>query len=236
MNPGNPDGSGRSVAPLLLAYPVLAIAGAVTQRQIFSVLALGLLVTVLMLPKMLRLRASAWLIWAVALLALALISLNGFAGIVLETVPVIVNALLAWWFGRTLRGGGRPLVARFVVVLEGAARLEQPGVATYARQLTWFWALLLGGQALLLTTLLLFADHSGLLARLGIAVPFQVPERLAAAWLHLGCYILIGMVLVLEYIYRRWRLRHLAHPGWRNMLVGMARQWPNILRGGGAAP
>lgn len=235
VRPVPPDGSRRRAAPLLLAYPVLAIAGAVTHKQLFSVLALGLLVTVLMLPQLLRFRLLPWLIWAAALSALALLSLHGFAGIVLETIPLLVNGLLAYWFGHTLLRG-EPLVARFVVALEGAQRLQQPGVAVYARQLTWFWTLLLGAQAMLLLVLLLFADHSGVLARLGLAAPFHVSEALAAAWLHLGCYILIGMTFILEYLYRRWRLRHLVHPGWRDMALGMVRLWPLVLRGGGAAP
>lgn len=225
----------RYAMPLLLAYPLLAIVGAVTHRQVFSVLALGLLITVLMLPRLLRLHVASWLIWLAALLALGLLWIYGFAGVALETVPVLVNGLLAWWFGRSLVGA-EPLVARFVVAIEGAERLQQPGVATYARQLTWFWALLLGAQALWLTVLLLLADHSGLLARFGFVPPFTVSERLAAAWLHVGCYILIGMVFVLEYLYRRWRLRHLVHLGWRDMALAMARQWPRVLRGGGTTP
>ena len=43
---------------LLLAYPLLAIAGAVTHRQIFALLALVLLLTVVMLPHLLRRRLA----------------------------------------------------------------------------------------------------------------------------------------------------------------------------------
>lgn len=229
----SPENTARRWRLLLLpAYPLLAIAGAVTQRPIFSLLALALLLTVLMLPRLLSHRAAPWLIWLALLGALWLLSWSGYADVVLESVPVLINLLLACWFGRTL-GTSEPLVARFVIAIEGAERLQQPGVAAYARQLTWFWTLLLGAQAVLLGVLLVCAEHSGLLARLGVASPLVVPERWAAAWLHLGCYVLLGAAFLLEYGYRRWRLRHLSHPGLRDMLLQLALQWPQLLRGNG---
>ncbi len=223
----------RYALPLLLAYPLLAIAGAVTHRQIFPLLALALLLTVVMLPRLLTFRVAPWSVWSGALVTLLLLSLYGFAGLLLEAVPVLINAVLACWFGRTL-GTSEPLVARFIVAIEGAERLQQPGVARYASQLTWFWTVLLGAQALLLAVLLLGAEHSGLLARFGVASPLQVPERWAAAWLHLGCYVLLGAAFLLEYGYRRWRLRHLSHPGLHDMLLQLALHWPQLLRGHGA--
>ncbi len=225
--------SRRYALPLLLAYPLLAIAGAVTQRQIFPLLALALLVTVVMLPRLLTFRVAPWALWSGVLAALLLLSLYGFAGLLLEAVPVLINALLACWFGRTL-GSAEPLVARFIVAIEGAERLQLPGVADYARQLTWFWTVLLAAQALLLAVLLLGAEHSGLLARFGVASPLQLPERWAAAWLHLGCYLLLGAAFLLEYAYRRWRLRHLSHPGLHDMLLQLVLHWPQLLRGHGA--
>ncbi len=231
--PSSMEGTLRRYAlPLLLAYPLLAIAGAVTHRQIFPLLALILLLTVVMLPRLLRLRLAPWLIWSAVLATLWLSSLYGFAGLLLEAVPVLINAALACWFGRTL-ATAEPLVARFIVAIEGAGRLQQPGIARYARQLTWFWTLLLGAQALLLTVLLLGAEHSGLLARLGMASPLQISERWAAAWLHFGCYVLLGAAFLLEYGYRRWRLRHLSHPGLHDMLLQLALHWPQLLRSQG---
>jgi uncharacterized membrane protein len=225
------DGTTRRYGLLLLpAYPLLAIAGAVTHRQVFALLALALLLSVLMLPQLLTRRAAPWLWWSGVLAGLLWTWRYGFADLLLEAVPVLINALLAGWFGRTL-GTSEPLVARFIVAIEGDERLLQPGVAAYARQITWFWTLLLGAQAMLLTVLLLCADHSGLLARAGIASPLPVPERWAATWLHLGCYVLLGAAFLLEYVYRRWRLRHLHHPGLHDMLLQLALHWPQLLRG-----
>ncbi len=215
---------------LLPAYPLLAIAGAVTHRQVFALLALALLLTVLMLPQLLTRRVAPWLWWAGVLAGLLWTWRYGFADQLLEAVPLLINALLACWFGRTLRTS-EPLVARFIIAIEGAERLQQPGVAAYARQVTWFWTLLLAAQALLLSVLLLCADHSGLLARAGIAVPLPVPERWAVTWLHLGGYLLLGAAFLAEYAWRRWRLHHLPHPGLHDMLLQLALHWPQLLRG-----
>ena len=224
----------RSVLPLLLAYPVLAIAGALTHRQIFPLAALLLLLTVVMLPRLAAHRLGPWMVWLGLLVVLLLASLYGFAGLLLEAVPMLINALLAYWFGRTL-GTPEPLVARFVTAIEGPARLAQPGVASYARQITWFWTLLLSAQAALLAVLLLCAEHNGLLAHFGIASPLPISDRWAAAWMHVGGYALLGAAFLLEYGYRRWRLRHLSHPGLHDMLLQLALHWPQLSRGTRAA-
>lgn len=226
-----PQPAARRYGLLLLpAYPLLAIAGAVTQRQVFALLALALLLTALLLPQLLARRASSWLLWSGVLAGLLLGWRHGFAELLLSAVPVLINALLAYWFGRTL-ATAEPRVARFIAAIEGPERLCQPGVAAYARQVTWFWTGLLGAQALLLAVLLLCAEPGGLLARLGVASPLPVPERWAAGWLHLGGYLLLGAAFLLEYAWRRWRLRHLHHPGLHHTLLQLALRWPQLLRG-----
>lgn len=226
----SPDAVRRWTLCLLPAYPLLAIVGAITHRQVFALLALGLLLTVLLLPQLLARRRLAWLAWCAVLASLLLVWMRGLADLLLESIPVLINASLALWFGRSL-ASSQPLVERFIIALEGAERLQQPGVTAYARQVTWFWALLLASQALLLAVLLLCADHSGLLLRFGVASPLLVPERWAAAWLHLGSYALLAVAFLLEYAFRRWRLRHLSHPGLRDMLLQLAIHWPQLVRG-----
>lgn len=224
----------RSALLLLPAYPLLAMAGVLTHRQVFALAALLLLVTAAMLPRLLTRRVAPWLAWLGLLAALSLLWRQGWAGLLLEALPVLINALLAGWFGRTL-ATSEPLVARFIVVLEGARRLAQPGVARYARQITWAWTLLLGAQALLLAVLLLWAGQRGLLVRFGFASPLPLSERWVAAWQHVGSYALLGVAFVLEYGYRRWRLRHLSHPSLHGMLLQLALHWPQLVRGDGAA-
>jgi uncharacterized membrane protein len=218
---------------LLLAYPVLAIAGVITHRPVFALLALVVLASVPMLPHLVSRRPLPWLAWRLMLAGVWLLSRHGLADLLLEAVPILINVLLACWFGRTL-AGDEPLVARFVVAIEGTERLREPGVARYARQVTWFWTVLLATQALLLTGLLLFAARDGLLLRLGVTPAWLVPERWASAWLHVGCYLLLGAAFLLEYAWRRWRLRHLSHPGLHDMLLKLVLRWPQLLHGNGS--
>jgi uncharacterized membrane protein len=224
----------RPALLLLLLYPMLAVAGAITHREIFPLLALVALLSMVMVPRLLSRRVGPWLLWLVLVAGVWLTSRYGVADLLLETVPILINVILACWFGSSLAGTA-PLIARFVVAIDGADRLREPGVARYARQLTWFWTVLLAGQALLLALLVLCAARSGLLLRLGMTPPWQVPEQWAWAWLHLGCYLLLGTVFVLEYGYRRWHLRHLSHAGLHDMVLKLALRWPQLLRGKGAA-
>jgi uncharacterized membrane protein len=212
------------------AYPVLAIAGALTHRQVFPLLALSCLLTAVMLPRLRAHRIGSCLLWLGLLAMMLLLSWRGLAGLLLEAVPVLINALLAYGFGRTL-STPQPLVARFILAIEGPERLEQPGVARYARQLTWFWTLLLAAQSVVLAVLLLCADRSGLLLRLGVACPLTIPEHWAAVWLHAGSYILLGAVFLLEYGYRRWHLRHLEHASFRDIMRQLPQRWPQVLHG-----
>jgi len=215
---------------LLLAYPLLALAGALTHWQVFPLAALLLLLTVVMLPSLLARSKQAWLIWIVLSGALLQLWWHGLADLALETIPILINLLLAYWFGSTL-AGDEPLIARFVVAIEGADRLQASGVARYARHLTWFWAVLLLAQSLVLAVLLTCAEHGGLLARFGVHNSLPIPDRWASAWLHVGGYVLLGVVFLCEYAWRRWRFRHLSHPGLHEMILQLAVHWPELIYG-----
>jgi len=232
--PPHDSGLRIGVGLLLAAYPVLMIASALTHGRWLALAALLSLLTAPLLPGLARRRPAHWLAWLAALAVAGLAARAGVADVLLESVPVLVSALLAAWFGGTLAGGA-PRVARFIVAIEGEARLALPGVARYARQVTWFWTLLLGAQALGLALLLLCARHTGVLARLGFTPALSVPDALAAAWLHGGGYLVIGAAFVLEYGFRRWHLRHLPHASLHGMVRQLARHWPRLLHDGRAA-
>jgi uncharacterized membrane protein len=222
--------------PLLLAYPVLAVAGAITQRQTLSLAAFALVLGLFMWPALREGRASAWLLWLGLLGVLGWLAVQGLATLALDSVPLLVNLLLAWLFGRTLRGGRQPLVAQFIEAIEGAPRLAQPGIARYARQLTVFWTLLLAAQALLLGTLALCQVPGGVLARLGAASPWPVASAWVQGYVHVGVYLLLAAAFVLEYLFRRWHLRHLPHLGLPALLHRLAVRWPELIRGRNRAP
>jgi uncharacterized membrane protein len=213
----------RTVLPLLLAYPLLALAGALTHRPIFGLAALLLLITLWMLPRLLGGMLSAWLVWLLAVALVLGLSSLGLSDLLLASVPLLINAALAWWFGRTLRRGCEPRVARFIRVLEGSERLALPEVARYARQVTAFWAILLALQALLLAALLLVTAPHGPFASPG-ALPRWIP-----AYQHVGGYLVIALAFAAEYAYRRWHLRHLEHDGLHVQALQMMQRWPQLL-------
>lgn len=220
---------------LLAAYPLLALAGALTHRQAFPVAAVGLLVALLLWPALSRGRMLAWLLWLALLGGIAWLASRGLATLALETVPVLVSGLIAWLFGRTLRGGRQPLVAQVIEAVEGAPRLAQPGVARYARQLTWGWALLLGAQACALLVLLACAVPGGLYWTLGAAPPLAVPARWALGYVQVGGYGLLLLAFAGEYAFRRWHLRHLQHLGLREFMARLVSRWPQLVRAASGA-
>jgi uncharacterized membrane protein len=221
----------RRWLPLLCVYPVLALAGVLTHRQGFSLAACALLLTLLMAPALASRRPLPWAVWILTLAAMGWLWLHGMVALLLECVPIAINLLLAVLFGRSLRAGSTPLIARFIEAVEGRERLHVPGVATYARQLTWFWTLLMAAQTLVLAILLLCAEPGGLLASLGIASPWPVPAGPAQAYVHVGGYVLIAAAFVLENAFRRWHLRHITHPRMHELALGIAARWPQLVRG-----
>jgi uncharacterized membrane protein len=227
-DPRRPDGR---PLPLLLAYPLLALAGALLHRQFLSLAALGLLLGLLLWPPLRDRRPAAWLLWLGLLAAMAWLAARGLAALALDAVPLLLNLLLAWIFGRTLRAGRQPLVAQFIEAIEGAQRLTMPGIARYARHLTAFWAVLLTAQALWLGVLLCCQVPGGLLLRLGVAPPWPVSQAWVQGYVHLGAYLLLAVVFVLEYLFRRWHLRHLPHLGLHALLHRLALRWPQLIHG-----
>ena len=214
----------RTVLPLLLAYPLLALAGALTHRPIFGLLALLLLITLWMLPRLFAGSVAPWLAWLAAVALVLGLSSLGLSDLLLASVPLLINAALAWWFGRTLRSGSEPRVVRFIRVLEGSERLALPEVARYARHVTAFWAALLALQALLLAALLLVTMPHGPFGFLG-ATPSWIP-----AYQHVGGYLVIALAFASEYAYRRWHLRHLEHAGLHVQALQMMQRWPQLLQ------
>lgn len=221
---------------LWLAYPLLAITGAATHQQGWSLAAIVLLLSLLLWPALATRRVAPWLLWLAGFGAILWLAWRGFAGLLLDAVPLLVNLLLAWLFGRSLRAGRQPLVARFIEAIEGPSRLALPEVARYARQLTWFWTLLLALQAGLLGLLLSCVVPGGLLATLGHVPPLQLPQGWVTGYMHLGGYALIVVAFGLEYLFRRWHLRHLPHLRPHELAVQLAAGWHHLLRGGKMAP
>lgn len=218
------------LVPVLLACGALALAGGLSHRHVLSIAAAALLLLA-WLPAAWRRRSIASLgVW-LALAALLLVpSLFGHAELALMALPVVFLAGIGSVFARTLRRGAEPLVTRLVRVIEGESRADLPGVRAYTRGVTVFWACLLGTLAMLSLVIALFAVPGGWLAVAGVAVPVALPGSLLAWYPEAGCWIVLLAAFVGEYLFRRWHLRHIPHPGVKRFVSQIVRRWPELLR------
>lgn len=222
--------------PVLLACGALALVGGLTHRHALSVAAAGLLLLA-WLPAVWRRRSlAAFGVW-LALAALLLVpSLFGHAELALMALPVVCLSAVSWLFGRTLARGEEPLVTRLVRVIEGEDRADLPVVRVYTRGVTLYWSALLAGMAALSLAIALLAAPGGWLALAGVATPIPLPGSLLAWFPQAGCWVVLGAAFVGEYLYRRWHLRAIPHPGLRQFVAQVTRRWPDLLRGDGGAP
>jgi uncharacterized membrane protein len=221
---------------VLLACGVLALAGGLLHRHALSLAAAALLLLA-WLPSVWRRRSLAALSVWLALAALLLVpGLTGHAELALMALPVVFLAAIGWIFARTLRRGAEPLVTRFVRVIEGEARVDLPGVRDYTRGVTLFWACLLAAMALLSLLIALLAVPGGWLATFGVAAPFALPGSLLAWYPEAGCWIVLLAAFAGEYLFRRWRMRHIPHPPVRRFVAQVVQRWPALMRGEGGAP
>jgi uncharacterized membrane protein len=182
---------------LLLAYPVLTHAAVVT----------GL----------------AYLAWAAWLCISALVYLSfpgpwGFAGFallaaaplvaetdtLLKLPPVIIDLALAVWFGRTLAPGEEPIISWFARLVRGTEL--PPDLARYTRISTMVWTAF-------------FVSMAALAAALAVlATPW--------AWSVFTNgidYLLVGILFVGEYVFRRVRYPHHEHRPFADVVRTVAR-------------
>jgi uncharacterized membrane protein len=191
---------------MAVAYPFLAHAASVYESGVFAALAIATIVVMALAEGLVRLRAGAWLAAALCAVGLAWLSRSPHARLPLLLVPVAFVAVIAWWFGRTLRNGNVPLIGRIVSALEARPYAElEPALRTYTRRLTAAWTavlLLLGACNLVLAAI---AVPRGLLASLGIAPPVSVSEAQWSWFANWLTYGLVGGFFAAEYLYRKRR-------------------------------
>lgn len=123
----------------------------------------------------------------------------GFPPILLTMFPALLNAWLAWFFGRTLMGHRQPLIATFAELerrhLHRLAASELPAdVARYTRMLTVIWSLLF----------VVMASVSAILA-------ISAQTAWWALFTGVVSYVLVGVLFLGEYLYRCRRFPHQPH-------------------------
>jgi hypothetical protein len=211
-------------------YLALLLAGHALGQDWLDELAVLVLASLFLLAALARGSAAAWMAWIALAAVLAWLGVAGLGRLAVDAVPVGVTAAIAALFARTLRPGVEPLIACAIRVIDGPGRLQQPGLRAYARGLTLAWALLLGAHALLLAALLWLAPG-------GLADAFGWPGagRLSSPgwrhWLHFGSLAVVPAFLLVEYGYRRWRLRHVEHLPLPLFLARLVRRWPALVHG-----
>lgn len=173
-----------AVAPVI-AYFVLTHL-ALSQQQ----LRYGLL-AILVLTAGIGAFANLRAVWIAALGLMALLALDDFdPRLLLYMPPIVVNALLCWLFGRTLRRGREPIISYI-------ARLDRgvlpPELARYTRRLTCIWTVFFA---------LVGAASAGL--------ALLSPQELWAIFTDVS-YLFAGLLFFGEFVYRRLRYRRYPH-------------------------
>jgi uncharacterized membrane protein len=228
--PAHKSARSRRGAIVLVIYVLVLAAAFASGRAWLEELAALMLVSLLLWPALRRRSLIAGGLWAIAAFGIAALALAGRGALALDFMPVMVNAALSALFAQTLARGSEPLIARVIAVLESPERLMLPRVAGYARSLTLAWAVLLGAQAIVLAFLILCAVPGGLLASFGIEPPIAVTGNGWRWYLHLGSYTTVLAFLVIEYAFRRWYLRHIAHVSLPVFVTRLVRRWPALAR------
>jgi uncharacterized membrane protein len=182
---------------LLLAYPVLTHA-AVTTGLAYLAWTAWLCIAALVLLSF----PSPWGLAGFALLAAAPLVADTDA--LLKFPPVIIDLALAVWFGRTLAPGEEPMISWFARLVRGT---ELPAdLARYTRISTAVWTAFFVSMAVVAAALAVWATpHTWSLFANGID------------------YLLVGVLFVGEYVFRRVRYPHHEHRPLADVVRTVAR-------------
>jgi uncharacterized membrane protein len=174
-------------------------------------LALASLLVVPFSIGLIELRWRAWLGFSTLCLALWWLVDFGGGRPLLYLPSVLIPAALCWFFGRTLVAGRQPLVATVAL----AARPETPDyLLRYSRHLTQLWTGIFAAMCAWDLGLALLGEH-----------------RAWSVMANFGNYILVGVAVGGEYLFRRLRFRQYDHPGFAEYLKIVVRADPRRMRG-----
>jgi uncharacterized membrane protein len=188
---------------LLLAYPLLVQWAVAWHEPRLEWLALLLLCAIPQYEDLCAGRRQNWLL--LLLLGVVLYALVRIGGGVyaLFLPPVLITASVLAVFAGSLRAGQVPLVTRIAQTMRGALNAE---VLQYTRRVTQLWVLVM----LAITV-----------AEVGLALFAPLPVwSLFSNGIN---YLLVGLVFLLEYLYRRRRFPEDDHPGFLDYVRRVAR-------------
>lgn len=200
------------VAASFVASSVLIHVAVMDRAPLVEWLALCSLVFVPFSVGLVELRWRAWLGFVAACAAMGWLVTTVGGRPLLYAPSVLIPAALCWFFGRTLVAGRQPLVATVAL----AARPDTPDyLLRYSRRLTQLWTGTFAAMCAWDLGLALFAPH--------------------AAWSAMangGNYLVIGLAVGGEYLFRRLRFRDYDHPGFAEYVKIVVRADPRRMYGG----
>jgi uncharacterized membrane protein len=217
-----------AAAVAALAYPLLAHGAAALDSGALALAAAAVLLVLVLAPALRRLDPAAWLSLLAAGSVLAWLFLSDRALLPLYAVPVLLNLLVAWLFGRSLRAGATPLVERIARLLHGAPLA--PDLLRYTRRVTLGWTVLLVLLALVNAVLALLAVPDGVLVMAGIAPPLAVPRTAWSLFANLLNYLILALAFAGEFLWRRHRFPEHAQGGLAAFAASVARLGPGFWR------
>ncbi|MEI2453288.1 ketosynthase [Lysobacter firmicutimachus] len=216
---------------LAVAYPLLAHWASHDGGGAVAALALADLVLFVAIDGLLGLRAAAWAAVLALCAGLALAARTPLAQMLLLAPPMLFNAWLGWWFGRSLRAPREALITRIVAALhERAPAALDPPLYRYTRRLTALWAAVLLLLALVNGALATIAVPDGLLARLGRPPAFAITQEQWSWFANLLNYGIVGGLFAGEYLVRRRLFTQRPETGFFDFLQRMARLGPRFWR------
>jgi len=200
---------GIIVTCLFMTYPLLVYIG-IQQQMAWVAPVLFSAIYLLQAVKVRRVKAKLYK----ASIAVALL----FGAFYVQTLtakamPVLIQLMLMFVFGRTLlKNHGPSFIERFV-------RLEfpqfPPGVSDYLARLTLIWTVFFAFNAVFCSVLALWAS-----------------DQWWALYNGLIIYLLIGLLMIGEYIYRHVRFPELSIPNpaasLRSMIVNGRKVWMDL--------
>ena len=130
----------------------------------------------------------------------------------LDALPALIAAFVAFLFARTLLPNRTPLIARAIVAIDGPEWLAKPHVARYARSLTAVWAI-----------------YQSLLAALALAAMYHVAWLPGPRVFGIVLPIAVATLFIAEFMIRPVWLPDVP----RHSLLSFARRlilaWPTLL-------
>lgn len=216
---------------LAIAYPLLAHWASYRGSGLAAALALVDLALIVLLLPLAQRRGWAWALLAVLIVVLVALIDSPYPQLLLLAPPVLFTALLAWWFGRSLRAPRVPLITRIVSALDHCQPTQlAPALQRYTRRLTAAWAGVLAALSVANGVLALIAVPGGVLARLGHPPVIAVSQTTWSWFANLLNYGIVGGFFVGEYVLRRWLFPHRPYRNFVDFLRRMAALGPTFWR------